>query len=530
MKKVLFINQKNVVCGVYQYGLKIFNILKASSPDIKSASPSSNIVYTHVKIDTLEEYTEAIKDDYVWIVYNYYPSNMKWLTPETIQKKVRNVGITHETTQLNLFDFTLNIDPTEPETETNISLPRPILENVPTVDYSTPEIKEFCEFSEGGPNIPIFGSMGFGCANKRFHEIVKLINENYDRAIIKLVMVYVHGLTCEMVRLCHVENVKVGIKLMITHEFFTTEDLVKFLNSNTANIFLYQPTGDIKGPASVIDYAISARKPVVISDCNMFSHVYEDGICINKTTLSEILDQNGDWWKKWHDLYSNKKMVRKFLEIDGRINEAELKIPNIEYTNRLSLTEKREFLCRNSYSLPMKALKTFDMLCEPSDKDDFFMYAFLYLKGGFFMRTRANATVNVKYLIRPEDTYIDNPPLTASIKGGKEVLFKIREMISSFQNRDGKFKCFLCIQEMKNFVVYVHDYGVFPDIFCFSERSEGDERSENSENVYVRRSDDHPWGLHLVVDVLNLRNNEYKKIEVGSCLGAIDGKFEKLVC
>jgi hypothetical protein len=61
--------------------------------------------------------------------------------------------------------------------------------------------------------------------------------------------------------MCFQKNIKPGILLLITHDFFSTNEILTFLQSNTMNIFLYDQMHG-RGISSAIDYAISVKKPI----------------------------------------------------------------------------------------------------------------------------------------------------------------------------------------------------------------------------------------------------------------------------
>lgn len=178
---ILFLNHKNKQCGVYQYGNRLFNILNKS---IKNK-------YIYKEIDNYIEYI-----DYIYlinpnfIIYNYHSLTMGWLDNNNIQKNFKNIGILHESDTF-IFDIYLNINPNDNENEYNYNIPRPIFENtkelINNYKINNNKIQEFINYNEGN-DVPIFGSFGFAFFNKGFDKIVKLINENYSRAIIKLVV------------------------------------------------------------------------------------------------------------------------------------------------------------------------------------------------------------------------------------------------------------------------------------------------------------------------------------------------------
>jgi len=274
---ILFLNHKIKNCGVYQYGVRLFEILKDDT-------------YIYKEIDSYEEYTNiSSSSQFTIIIYNYHKFTMPWLNKNTIQTVIRNIGIPHESPD-DLFDIICNIDPNGPEDVINLikrfSLPRPIYENF---EINTNAFIDMHKDSD----LPIFGSFGFGFENKGFYKIVEMINQQYDNAIIKFVIPIAHFdpdpyTVHKMKQMCIERNIKPGIVLLITHDFFSTNEILTFLQSNTMNIFLYDQMYG-RGISSAIDYALSVKKPIGISDSYMFRNIYSDEICLYKHSIDYCL-------------------------------------------------------------------------------------------------------------------------------------------------------------------------------------------------------------------------------------------------
>lgn len=302
---ILFINSTKKQCGVYQYGLRLYDILKPGFPNLE-----------YIELENGNDYLITItKKSYCVIIYNYHAATLPWL-PSVMQKQVKNIGLIHDSNNFN-FDITIEICPDD----SLFSIPRPIFENIDEVDEYTPsfsKVKDFIDFKD--ENVPIFGSFGFGFDNKGFHKIVNLINKNYDHAIIKFVIPLAdfdsnaQSTTSTTYQKCLAENVKPGIKLLITHDFFSTIDVLKFLRSNTMNIFLYDDLQG-RGPSSVIDYAISVKRPLGISNSFMFRHFYSDQIDFGKTPLNDVMANSVAYCDKFLNKYSHKNMILKFYSI-----------------------------------------------------------------------------------------------------------------------------------------------------------------------------------------------------------------------
>lgn len=307
---VLFLNHTVTNCGVYQYGHRLYNNSLAECK-----------IFTYHEVASLNEYVNLVKEcTYSAIIYNYHVLTMPWLNNATICKNVRNIGILHES-PVSFFDITCDIDPNVKDTPTHYSLPRPIFTNVGAVlnNYvpSSLAVRDFINY--GSNDLPIFGSFGFGFRNKGFDKIVQMVNDQYDHALIKFVIPRAHfdpnfRTAEEMRELCVGINVKSGIKLMISHDFFDTKDLLLFLRSNTLNIFLYDKMMG-RGISSVIDYALSSGTPFGISDSYMFRNVYSDNICLYKVSLRECLETPHTHLKTLLSKYDPRNILRKFKHI-----------------------------------------------------------------------------------------------------------------------------------------------------------------------------------------------------------------------
>lgn len=315
---VLFLNHTVQNCGVYQYGHRLFQILQKSTQH----------QYVYEEIDRLEQYSQVLSHHRpTIIIYNYHALTMPWLNRDTIfSQHIVNIGIAHESSD-SLFDVSLNIDPDALEKDNVLSLPRPIYENLEEIqqqqtlqqpsDPREDSVKGFIDYNEG-PDVPIYGSFGFGFLTKGFDTIVQLINTTYpdQKAIIKLVITFAHfdpnreHNIATVNRLCQQRNKNPNIKLLIRNDFFSNEEMLLFLASNTANVFLYDYM-EGRGISSVIDYAISAKKPFVISNSHMFRNIYSDDICVFRTPLLQAIENSERLLPTFLEKYSHQKMIEK---------------------------------------------------------------------------------------------------------------------------------------------------------------------------------------------------------------------------
>ncbi len=363
---ILFLNNKIQNCGVYQYGYRIYNIFKKSI----------NNNYVYEEIENFDEYTQAIsRHNPTAIIYNYHILTMTWLHLHNINKEHINIGIVHESND-TFFDVLFNINPVSVEQKNSISIPRPIYENIADIKENyvvdNIDIKDFIDYNEG-PEVPIFGSFGFGFLNKGFDKIVELINENYEKAIIKLIITFAHFNPSReeymntINTLCHSANKNPKIKLLITHQFFSNEEILLFLESNTANIFLYDKT-EGRSISSVIDYAISANKPILISDSCMFRHIYSDDICIYKTNISEAINNCKERLPSFLDKNSNINLINKVDDAISTIeNNVSFELLSAYYTS----THYKEKTVYCDVTIPLKRLYYSYVLNKNKGNDSF---------------------------------------------------------------------------------------------------------------------------------------------------------------
>jgi hypothetical protein len=109
---------------------------------------------------------------------------------------------------------------------------------------------------------------------------------------------------------------KSNIKLEITTDFLDDDGLLNFLASSTINVFLYDHMPE-RGLSSVIDYALSVKKPLAISKSHMFRHILaaSPSICYEDRTLSEIISSDSDPLQQFRDKWSPSNFIKRYETI-----------------------------------------------------------------------------------------------------------------------------------------------------------------------------------------------------------------------
>ena len=313
---ILVVSHKNKSCGIYQYGV---NITKALQKSIRYS-----FIYAECSNEReLEKY--IIQNNPSAIIYNYYPKTMPWLNSKITRKyKVLQLEIMHEVTQeeadkatQEMFDYHLCPDPT-------------LVENNPYVFKTRRLILPYIN-STYLPDTVTIGSFGFGFGDKGFERLVETVKKEFDQARIVLHLPFndlidpkgkFHALVTA--KRCRNLIKNQGIELIINHNFLPVHQLLDFLASNTLNAFFY----DIhkhRGISSCIEHALAVQRPIAITKCGMFRHVWNasPSICIENSSLTKIIE-NGivplvPFYNEWHEdnfILDYEKILDKILKKD----------------------------------------------------------------------------------------------------------------------------------------------------------------------------------------------------------------------
>jgi hypothetical protein len=297
MSKILILNPISEICGVYQYGLSLQSILKKSNKH--EYTISSNI--------------EEIKNHDI-IIFNYHEKLFNWLNDNYISyinKPCLAIGGHDCTPTFQNIKFVLNCDSTSELSGKNIPITRPIKNFLPLEN----------------PKRLTIGSIGFSYSSKNFEKIYSIVSEYYDDALIRIhVPQHPNGESLQYImqkiKLNYQIDKSNNIDIQITSNFLSDDDLISFLSSNTVNIFLLPPMkGEGRGLSSSIDKALSARKPIAISDSEMYRHINsENKFLLSKNTLPEIISYGTAHLQPFLEFHSEEKLINLFDETIEKIN------------------------------------------------------------------------------------------------------------------------------------------------------------------------------------------------------------------
>lgn len=300
MKEVVFVNHKIKNCGVYQYGKRVFDICKKSK----------KVNFDYIEVDSENEffsYFENKNPDAV--IYNYIPSTMPWMNLNILNQikklNIKQGNIIHNY-QYGKFDFYLHQDPYYIDNENNFSLPRPLFEYRCEDDNKIHLNNDLIKI----------GTFGFAGKHKFFNEICRLVSEEFVDKKIELNFHITKGFYCEdsideIKNSCKVNLKSKNIKLNITDNFLTNEEILNFLHTNDLNIFFYDNYSFYNGISSSIDYALSVKKPIAICKSSMFSHIMNTNpsICVEDIDLCDIIENGFSPLEEKYNSWSHEKFI-----------------------------------------------------------------------------------------------------------------------------------------------------------------------------------------------------------------------------
>ena len=265
MSKVLIISKRAERCGIAQYGKRVSNILKKSTEH----------EYDHLEVDNGIDFLmgcKYFKPDVV--IYNYYAPLYPWLTDDflkyhDLRKSIKHGVLFHELWTNFTPDFIITNDTTAVEHGMYFNIPRPLFENI-----------DFCNFSKKETSLPVIGTFGFGFRDKNYNSLTEMVCKQFDKAVLRMHIPFAEfgdnegNLSKSTFNECEgiIKNINPGIKLEYDSTFLTDEELLKYLYKNDINVFLYTHYGN-RGLSSTIDYALSVKKPIAISNSEQFRHI-----------------------------------------------------------------------------------------------------------------------------------------------------------------------------------------------------------------------------------------------------------------
>lgn len=288
---ILILNHKQPECGIYQYGKRF--------ADLCLRSRKYQFVYKEIEDQNELEaaITECNPALCIYNTWGVFPSN-----------RTISATIVHNSIHPG-FNFYLHQNPDHIQSNGHFPLPRPLME------YKSKLL----------PESPIrIGSFGFRFAWKQLDRLCQVVNtEDWDGPVelcLHLTKAFYSTDNLELKdveALCTKQLTNPHVSLKLSHEFLNEKALLDFLGSNHLNIFLYDTYPFYNGISSVIDYAISVKRPIAICDSNMFSHIryVTPSILIEESSLRQILNNGFAPLENKYNSWKPEAAVQQIEEI-----------------------------------------------------------------------------------------------------------------------------------------------------------------------------------------------------------------------
>ncbi|NGX45989.1 MAG: hypothetical protein K940chlam2_01170, partial [Chlamydiae bacterium] len=113
---------------------------------------------------------------------------------------------------------------------------------------------------------------------------------------------------------------KPGIKVEVSHELLSTDQIVGFLGENTINCYFYDQY-EGAGVASAPDYALAARRPIAVTKSNQLSNFIglSPSICIEDHSLKEIISFGLKPLDELHAASTEERVIEGYEEMLDQI-------------------------------------------------------------------------------------------------------------------------------------------------------------------------------------------------------------------
>lgn len=264
------------------------------------------------------------------IIYNYHGTSTNWLNDDYIRNKYNNIihiMIHYDLLQSHVDNFSPNnFNGFKYIITDNDKINNKNCENVFIVTRSVPFINDINIDENRVDKIPIIGFQGFGFKHKGIDRLAHKIQEEFDEAIFRLHMPFSYYcdpygyITKQVIDELHHIIKKPGIKIEVSHDFMSEEDIVKWLNKNTINCYFFDYLEN-SGIASSPDYAIASFRPIAVNNSRMLVHLHnlEPTIEIEKSSLREIINNGIKPLYPIYNKYRNENVLKDYENICDKV-------------------------------------------------------------------------------------------------------------------------------------------------------------------------------------------------------------------
>lgn len=278
----LIVSHKGECCGVYQFGKNLFETLSRDKMIDWSYAECANFRDLKAAVDRTRP--DAI-------LFNHHPCTTPWLTSAPLAELDAILfallhGVDQQTADManaDPFDFLICLDPT-------------LVPRKPRILRAPRFLPAESATAAPPPEVFTIGSFGFATPGKGFDRLCSLVNQQFERAVIRLNLpmhddpnIVSDQALAAVVDKCRAAITKPGVELGITHDFFNNDQIVEFLAANTMNAFLYEEMPSY-GISSCVDFALASGRPFALTRRSMFRNLFHvnPSIFVEDRSLADI--------------------------------------------------------------------------------------------------------------------------------------------------------------------------------------------------------------------------------------------------
>ena len=302
--KGLFLNTKKARCSIFESGVMAYKCLILSQ----------RYALDYQEVDFKNR---RIPRGYDFYVLNYHDTtSMSWLDTRSVQQLPGlKIAIVLEVAPNNPFvrisdkdfDAYVVLDPSISRVARNVyPFPRP-LETPPYLDPLPAQSR------------PVIGTFGLPTSGKGFDKLVAAVNREFDQAVVRMNIPsgdYVSTAQSQEIE-GTIEQLKraakPGVEVVITRDFMTKPELIRWCSQNTLNAFLYDRA--MTGLAATTDQAISSGRPLAVSANETFRHVHSYLAPYPFRSLAESIERSAPEVAAMRQAWSPASFARTFEQM-----------------------------------------------------------------------------------------------------------------------------------------------------------------------------------------------------------------------
>jgi hypothetical protein len=305
--RVLVLTGSVESCGIYQYALSLYLILRKSKlVDFYFCPVSSN-----EDIDRhLQAHTPSV------IIVNHHPATLSWLDSNFLESRVRSFGFRllvitgHEhITKFDFADHHLSSDPLV-SSDSGLLIP-------------PPPVNDFGYKRRPRKKIQIIGTSGFGNVTKDFLSLAQKIRQEATGSIEFRIHVSQGHFIPSIKELDADVAAKLSqllsndVELKFERRFLPLAGLVGWLSQNDINLFNYNSQVQIGKSASVYR-AMSSATALGVNHCPLLRHVLTAGNSVVEHNIQSIYEFFHDGgMDALYDAWHETKTIKYYEELCG---------------------------------------------------------------------------------------------------------------------------------------------------------------------------------------------------------------------